>query len=319
MSPARQDTLEIPPEQRLVLRSDWNILLDRRIHPLQETNDDIRFKRTYPQTPSTVAQATFFYLLGVGHMVCNRDFWTRRSECKGYLLFYTVSGSGYLIHANKRYLVPAGSLFLVDMEEYHAYGSVDCDAWEVKFVHFAGGMSQEYCRLNSQRKGPLVNLAPENPISSLVDRLLEHIEANLPQRELEASSLILQILTEAMKHSGPSSASAVEDFRSHQVQAALDFIAQHSHEKLTLAEVAQAMNASVFHGARLFKRITGFSPHEYLTKLRLNNAKQQLLYSADSVEQIAFSVGFASSNTFIKAFQKIEGLSPLQFRRTGRV
>ena len=59
----------------------------------------------------------------------------------------------------------------------------------------------------------------------------------------------------------------------------------------------------------------GTSPHSYLTEVRLLHAKQLLLETSDSIEQIAAACAFCSSSNFIRTFRRINGLTPAKFRQ----
>ena len=66
---------------------------------------------------------------------------------------------------------------------------------------------------------------------------------------------------------------------------------------------------------RCFKEYTGFSPHEYLTQLRVYNAKYLLKATDLSIEDISQQTGFSDSVYFIQVFKKIEGITPSKFRK----
>ncbi|OGB21855.1 MAG: hypothetical protein A3I66_10280 [Burkholderiales bacterium RIFCSPLOWO2_02_FULL_57_36] len=68
--------------------------------------------------------------------------------------------------------------------------------------------------------------------------------------------------------------------------------------------------------AQKFKRISGDTPAHYLTKLRIQRAMDMLRTADDSVERIAESVGYNDSFVFSKAFKRIQGVSPKEFRKS---
>ena len=84
--------------------------------------------------------------------------------------------------------------------------------------------------------------------------------------------------------------------------------------KLPLEEIASAAYLSPFHFARLFKKLTGATPHSYLAALRAARAQTLLSETDLSVTEIGARVGYASSSHFSKAFRQATGLSPRAFR-----
>ena len=83
---------------------------------------------------------------------------------------------------------------------------------------------------------------------------------------------------------------------------------------LSLKEIAAASYLSPFHFARVFKKLTGATPHAYLAAIR--NARAQLLLANPelSISEIGALVGYASPSHFTKAFRQATGLTPRAFR-----
>ena len=65
----------------------------------------------------------------------------------------------------------------------------------------------------------------------------------------------------------------------------------------------------------VFKKVTGYSPIDYLLHVRLNRAAELLLKTASPVSEIAAECGFSDSNYFSRQFRKNYGLSPRDYRR----
>ncbi|PUZ21826.1 hypothetical protein DCC81_24885 [Chitinophaga parva] len=81
-----------------------------------------------------------------------------------------------------------------------------------------------------------------------------------------------------------------------------------------LSELAAMAHMSPFHFSRLFKKMTTAAPYEYLTHIRLKQAQLQLMYSRNTVTDIAFSTGFNSLEHFSASYKKHYGKSPLATR-----
>jgi AraC-like DNA-binding protein/ligand-binding sensor protein len=98
------------------------------------------------------------------------------------------------------------------------------------------------------------------------------------------------------------------------VQRAREYIEKHKMEALSLAEVAKASGASVFHFCKIFKKTTGLTFTDYVGRLRLEDAKTQLLNPSRRVSEIAYDVGFQSLTQFNRTFKRTFGQSPTEFR-----
>ncbi len=84
---------------------------------------------------------------------------------------------------------------------------------------------------------------------------------------------------------------------------------------ITLSQLAQAASMSPPYFCRLFKKITGQSPMEYVSRYRVECAAFQLLRTEQSVTEVAFSCGFNDLSYFTKTFKKYKNHSPRSFRK----
>lgn len=83
---------------------------------------------------------------------------------------------------------------------------------------------------------------------------------------------------------------------------------------LNLDELAQAANFSRYHFLRAFRRVYFQTPHEYMTRKRIERAKELLAQSELTVTAICFEVGFESLGSFSTLFHKQVGWSPSIYR-----
>ena len=98
------------------------------------------------------------------------------------------------------------------------------------------------------------------------------------------------------------------------VRKAREHIQQHKNEPLSLAAVAQASGASVFHFCKVFKKTTGLKFTDYVARVRLEDAKNELLNPSRRISEVAYDVGFQSLTQFNRMFKRIFGQSPTEFR-----
>jgi transcriptional regulator GlxA family with amidase domain len=85
-------------------------------------------------------------------------------------------------------------------------------------------------------------------------------------------------------------------------------------QPLDLDELARTANFSRYHFLRAFRRAFHATPHEYITRKRIERAKQLLAESKLTVTEICFEVGFESLGSFSTLFHKIAGWSPSIYR-----
>ena len=98
-----------------------------------------------------------------------------------------------------------------------------------------------------------------------------------------------------------------------------EYISRNFVKPLSLRELALQFGYCEDYIGRVFKKQYHTSIHKYLTRLRLQKARQLLLYTGKSISEIAFEVGFSETSLFYKSFFKEEGISPTRWREIQRL
>lgn len=98
------------------------------------------------------------------------------------------------------------------------------------------------------------------------------------------------------------------------IKRARQFIEEHHKEDMSLGVVAKAVNVSTFYFCKLFKKATGITFTEYVSRLRTEKAKHLLLNPHLRISEIANEVGFQSLTHFNRNFKRLAGQSPTQYR-----
>jgi AraC-like DNA-binding protein len=112
----------------------------------------------------------------------------------------------------------------------------------------------------------------------------------------------------------PWAPTAVARDRRRAVEAAL-FLDAHAHEEIHLDRAAAVAGLSPFHFLRIFGKVVGVTPHQYLVRARLRRAARLLCDEERAITDIAYDVGFADLSNFVRTFHRAAGVSPLKFRR----
>ena len=97
-----------------------------------------------------------------------------------------------------------------------------------------------------------------------------------------------------------------------------DFLASGLDQRFKLQDAAREACLSPFHYHRMFARAFGETPHDFLTRLRINRAKQLLAQDHCSVTDVCLSVGYESLGSFSALFRALVGYSPSEYRRAMR-
>ena len=93
------------------------------------------------------------------------------------------------------------------------------------------------------------------------------------------------------------------------------FMDTHFAARINLGNIAEEAYFSKFHFIRLFKKTYGKTPHQYLTYVRIEKAKQ-LLQTKTPVSHVCDDVGFESISSFTELFKRLVGQTPSAYQAT---
>jgi AraC family transcriptional regulator len=90
----------------------------------------------------------------------------------------------------------------------------------------------------------------------------------------------------------------------------LEFIDDHLHQRLTLADIAAEVHLSPYYLTRSFKQAMGLSLHQYLIKRRLERGRHLLESGGYTIREVAWLTGFADHSHFTRHFKRHFGVQP---------
>ena len=100
------------------------------------------------------------------------------------------------------------------------------------------------------------------------------------------------------------------------VRNAVEYMSRYMLSELSASSVASAVNISVTHFTRLFRKETGMGPMHYLRMLKIEKAAKMLKFSDFNIGQIAEMLRYPDIHTFSRAFKMEKGLSPRAYRES---
>jgi AraC family transcriptional regulator len=105
---------------------------------------------------------------------------------------------------------------------------------------------------------------------------------------------------------------------STRLRRVLDYVAQHLHEEITVADLAGVACLSTFHFTRMFAAAVEVPPHRYVSQRRLEAAIALLAAGKLPLSEIALKSRFATQAGFNRAFRRATGMTPGAYRRLRR-
>ena len=136
----------------------------------------------------------------------------------------------------------------------------------------------------------------------------------MPHNQLLSATRLLRIFAEHLVMKANQIAVHQANIEPLAVVRAKEYIRQHLHEDITLADTAKAACVSSFTICKLFRRHTGATFTEHVSRLRIEKATELLLNPRLRISEIAFKSGFQSLTHFNRIFRKLVGESPTLYR-----
>ena len=209
---------------------------------------------------------------------------TDRGTYSGWLMQYTLSGTGWFEKNGKAYEMRPGRGFLCQIPEnsrYYLHPESE-EPWIFLYFHFRGSAVSYAAERLFEKTGDVFYAdADSEPIRTALQ------EVQRPERKQTHF-----FVREAIRQMDTDCAS---------VQG--------------IEQLAEQSRVSFAHFTRCFREETGVSPMQYLQEARIRKAMTLLLNTGKSVEEIAAETGFSSGNYFGKVFRHHMGISPSAYRK----
>lgn len=245
---------------------------------------------------------------------------------------YFYQGSGELYLANQRTPFKAPCIVLCPPNVPHSHyvdeGMVNGAKWiYVDAVSIASDLSPrligKITDYQHSLNGTACVLPKENypHIFATIETIISEMET--PQahykhivRQLMNALLLMLIRTSACEQESSSSVDVVSQLGV--LSPAITYIAGNYMNDISIDYLAQLCHISTSHFRRIFKKVLGWTPLDYVQLMRITRACA-LLYNCDnSITEVSLQVGYPSTSSFNRQFNRIHGISPSQWRKKMR-
>lgn len=291
--------------------------------------------RIPPETgdPSVVVQD--FQKIGI-NIQCCRYWWMSKWKHKRlsypfWRLYYNFNEGAWVFYGRKIELTPQSVLvippftpFSTDLEHDSASREYGLEGGWIKseeierssleaghvlhlFIHFNLGYQYD-----SVQPGVFViYVEPEDEVK--LKRITNKLKTGSTAFSMSDTLLLHQVITSFLDRlPGEIWDVKIPDQR---VQLAIQYMNQRFDHNLTNEEMASRVGMAVNSFGRLFKEQTGMSPQQYLTRIRIENACNQLYHTQSNIDVIAEESGFSDRYYFSRVFKREMKISPVKYRK----
>jgi AraC-like DNA-binding protein len=227
-------------------------------------------------------------------------------------LYFVRSGSAVLHFKNHSMQMRANHLYLIPAYQLLSH---ECDEHlDFSWTHFQARIDAgiDFFMLNASASEVDCSSLPY--IEQDFARMTQNNHLQNPSAVFERTRLLMGLLQPFIEQLDKQSNNPKAN-RHKGLLSSINFINDNVTNNISIQELAKKANISAEHFSRKFKTIFNVSPKRYITLRRLGLAKQHLLMSNDSVEQVALKCGFCDIFHFSRAFKQEVGMTPTEFKR----
>jgi AraC-like DNA-binding protein len=260
--------------------------------------------------PSTEAKNNLLYVQEIGYLPSHLARESRINQIDSYVVMLVVKGMGYLNYNSKEYKICEGQCAYLDCKVEHSYRCDPENPWEVLWLHF-NGVSASYYYQKFRQSG--FNICLSQSTGQLISIAYEIIANNAHKSnhtEILNAKLITNILTILITGPGVHIES-----EGNQMKNILDYINSHFTENINLDNIASTFFMNKYQITREFKKEYGETIFQHIIKRRIDYAKELLVTTDKTIEEISLTCGFNDQSYFSRQFKKITGESSLAYRK----
>lgn len=206
------------------------------------------------------------------------------------------------------YTAKAGDVIFMDLKKPHRYAAAR--SLDFSWLHIKGSLCDKIYERFGEENGIIIHNDACKDIMSNIRFILSSVKTEQPFSKSELSAVIYKTLLTSLSTENDRTSS-----RSTQiVTVAVEYMKYNLNNMISLNDMANAVHMSKYHFIRVFKNSTGYSPYEYLLKLRMDTARHLLHTTDKTIREISSAVGYQSEMGFTSAFTEKVGISPGRYR-----
>ena len=243
----------------------------------------------------------------------------------GYTVTALLAGRMQACVGDSEFALAAGDVAFTGVGQLHAAEADDVDFVSVRIQPAL--INQLAAEMGLTRAAAEIvfraNHTTDETVAAIARRIAFEASDERPGHQLMLDALVRQLAIHLLRsHLTVRKSAQIELSRvgpvDRRLRRALEFMHDNYARELALEEIAAAAYLSEYHFARLFKQVTGATPHVYLSNLRMEKARRLLVETAHPIIEVAAMVGYQSQSHFTKIFKSVAGVTPRAYRESSR-
>jgi len=233
-----------------------------------------------------------------------------------HLIHVVISGKGRFRIRGKQYELSAGDSFIIFPGELFEYESDSTEPWFYRWIATRGQqMDVALSSMGISASNPIICTSDYEHIPSLVNDITQALRTGDSSCDMLANGYLRLLIAAYMQHTEvnvPAQKEPLSDIE-YQIEQGIRFLTLQYSQPISIERLARSVGYHRTYYSKMFKKLTGLSPMNFLLKIRMERAKL-LMGTRLTIEQISSSVGFADPLYFSKQYRKWYGMSPSEYR-----
>ena len=241
-----------------------------------------------------------------------------------YLFHYVISGTGKLL-ADKspgntvEYQIKSGQGFMLFPHQVSTYIADHERPWEYVWIEFDGLRAKEAIEIAGLRPdSPVYRASSKDLRNDMMSEML-YIVQHSNEAPLHLIGHLYLFLDYLMRSANSVRMNQGGKLRDFYIKEALTFIEQNFQNDISIEDIADSCGLNRSYFGKIFHDSIGKSPQEFLINYRMTKAAELLKLTSLSIADIGNAVGYPNQLHFSRAFKKIYGISPRNWRSENRL
>ncbi len=235
-----------------------------------------------------------------------------RHSHDGLMLSLVSDGTQCIKYRGETHLGGLGVLIAIPPNEVHAGQPQDDRGWCYRTITIPTKIVQKFSGVSNPHF-LCATVIKDDALSNALSKLFFLFgEAAL----LEQEEALVAVLSKFMaRHSSEVPPQIQTGIERRVVQECKEFLSSRTDQNVSLSELEAVANIDQFRLVKVFSRLVGLPPHAWHLQYRLRKA-QDLLSRGQKIADVAYTTGFADQAHLSRAFKRLTGLTPGNYRRT---
>lgn len=231
-----------------------------------------------------------------------------------YQIIYIIKGRGYYNFSGEIHEIDEGSVIVYRPGQPQHYDYHFNDSTELYWLHFTGCDVENYLAALGLLEKQYYYVDVNRDCIDILKRIISELQLKKPEFESLSSAYLLELFSVFSRQ--------VTELKAGNIAAdsAIKHVVALMHAKYslkyTVSDFSDMCNLSLYRFIHKFKSLIGMTPVQYITKIRIDEAKYLLINSPLNITEISTIVGYDNPLYFSRVFHKVTGNTPSYFRNS---